>query len=145
MRRPKPPLCKGRWAAVRLLGGVDFVGRRTIPQSASLTAPFTQGSLGLQQCFTLQIIISRAVDVGTPLPGCPVVLVQNHIAVRQSLLPCRLLHHPGDGFQLRFTKKAGGPFGDLCFEVGRFCFVPAVFMAAAQDQIPVLPAVAVIG
>ena len=52
MRRPKPPLCKGRWAAVRLLGGVDFVGRRTIPQSKIkrfLTAPFTQGSLGLQQ------------------------------------------------------------------------------------------------
>ena len=145
MRRPKPPLCKGRWAAVRLLGGVDFVGRRTIPQSASLTAPFTQGSLCLQHRFTLQIIIYRAVDVGTPLPGCPVVLRQNHIAVRQSLLPCRLLHHSGDGFQLCFAKEAGCPFGDLCFEVGRFCFVPAVFMAAAQNQIPVLPAVAVIG
>ena len=61
MRRPKPPLCKGRWAAVRLLGGVDFGGRRTIPQSPSAPAPFTQGSLGLQHRFTLQILIDRAV------------------------------------------------------------------------------------
>ena len=60
MRRPKPPLCSGRWAAVRLLGGVDFVGRRTIPQSKIkrfLTAPFTQGSLGLQHRFTCKKLI----------------------------------------------------------------------------------------
>ena len=34
----KPPLCKGRWPA-----GPEGL---TIPQSASLTAPFTQGGLG---------------------------------------------------------------------------------------------------
>ena len=34
----KPPLCKGRWPA-----GPEGL---TIPQSASLTAPFAQGGLG---------------------------------------------------------------------------------------------------
>ena len=56
LRRPKPPLCKGRWAAVRLLGGVDFVGRRTIPQSASLTIACGQsgrGSDSPQGCHSL--------------------------------------------------------------------------------------------
>ena len=55
---PKPPLCKGRWHGVSRDGGIvrqDFATierlRRnriaaTIPQSASLTAPFAQGSLG---------------------------------------------------------------------------------------------------
>jgi len=42
----KPPLCKGRWIA-RRDGGVvkNAIFEKTIPQSASLTAPFTQGSL----------------------------------------------------------------------------------------------------
>ena len=58
-KRPKPPLCKGRWHGVSRDGGIvavqsyHFAGTlcefvtfcRTIPQSASLTAPFTQGSL----------------------------------------------------------------------------------------------------
>jgi len=39
----KPPLCKGRWVAKQLGGVVN--GKKTIPQSATLTAPFTQGSL----------------------------------------------------------------------------------------------------
>jgi len=63
---PKPPLCKGRWAARRRLGGIvqqapayshRFPANSqhctaSIPQSASLTAPFTQGSLGAlpRQC-----------------------------------------------------------------------------------------------
>ena len=41
----EPPLCKGRWVAVRRLGGIVKHQHKTIPQSASLTAPFTQGGL----------------------------------------------------------------------------------------------------
>ena len=43
----KPPLCKGRWRGVPRRR--DCLGAKvsaTIPQSAPLTAPFTQGSLG---------------------------------------------------------------------------------------------------
>ena len=39
----KPPLCKGRWVA-KQLGGVAIEENAPIPQSTSLTAPFTQGS-----------------------------------------------------------------------------------------------------
>ena len=53
-RTAKPPLCKGRWHGVSRDGGIgtcmDELGctrKVTIPQSASLTAPFTQGSLQL--------------------------------------------------------------------------------------------------
>ena len=56
---PKPPLCKGRCHGASRDGGIAAAGScvfaltfgksvllyRTIPQSASLTAPFTQGSL----------------------------------------------------------------------------------------------------
>ena len=51
-RPPKPPLCKGRWHGVSRDGGIVTLRYRptcwasgAIPQSASLTAPFTQGSL----------------------------------------------------------------------------------------------------
>ena len=40
---PKPPLCKGRWAAERRLGGVD---NPSVKNQRFLPAPFTQGSLG---------------------------------------------------------------------------------------------------
>ena len=45
--KQKPPLCKGRWHGISRDGGivkVEFYAK-TILQSASLTAPFTQGSL----------------------------------------------------------------------------------------------------
>ena len=39
---PKPPLCKGRWAAERRLGGVV---NTSVKNQRLLPAPFTQGSL----------------------------------------------------------------------------------------------------
>ena len=39
---PKPPLCKGRWAAERRLGGVD---NPSVKNQRFLPAPFTQRSL----------------------------------------------------------------------------------------------------
>ena len=54
VRPAKPPLCKGRWHGVSRDGGIGacmgvlgYIRKVTIPQSASLTAPFTQGSLKL--------------------------------------------------------------------------------------------------
>ena len=53
-RPVKPPLCKGRWHGVSRDGGIgacadelSCIRKATIPQSASLTAPFTQGGLQL--------------------------------------------------------------------------------------------------
>ena len=45
--KTKPPLCKGRWHGVSRDGGVvrNCFMNWTIPQSPSVTAPFTQGSL----------------------------------------------------------------------------------------------------
>ena len=41
-----PPLCKGRWRGLpRRRDCFNKIVRNTIPQSATLTAPFTQGSL----------------------------------------------------------------------------------------------------
>jgi len=39
----KPPLCKGRWVCE--VNSEGLKKSKTIPQSATLTAPFTQGSL----------------------------------------------------------------------------------------------------
>ena len=41
----KPPLCKGEVGLRSKLGGVVIKENETIPQSAALTAPFTQVSL----------------------------------------------------------------------------------------------------
>ena len=47
----KPPLCKGRWQTSLATGDGGIVKvkicTKTIPLAASLTAPFTQGSLRL--------------------------------------------------------------------------------------------------
>ena len=53
---PKPPLCKGRCraSARRRDCKKEKNQRNTIPQSASLTAPFAQGSLLLNPTFQLQ-------------------------------------------------------------------------------------------
>ena len=45
----KPPLCKGRWLAQARRRDCNKakIYRKTIPQSPTVTAPFTQGSLWL--------------------------------------------------------------------------------------------------
>ena len=83
---PMPPLCKGRWVAVRRLGGIVRYNvakiaafRRkytavTIPQSASLTAPLTQGSLGAAGIVT-PLNSNLSEQYGTGRPRCPALPV----------------------------------------------------------------------
>ena len=60
-----------------------IISLREIRKCSAFSAD-TRGRVSLQHRM-LQMMIDGAVEapVGTPLPGCPVILEQNHIAVRQ--------------------------------------------------------------
>ena len=70
---------------------------------------------------------------------------QGNILYLVSYISGLLPQHPGDGFQLCFSQNTGSALGNLILWRSAPPFIPAVFMASPDHQIPILPAITVPG